>query len=138
MQGEQSAVRYLFRKGLEVNYRSRYVYLSWGLFERDMGKVENARELFKRGHALNPQDPAILQVRQHACAAETECCAQGKRVHPCFFAHPCMSGLVQHPCSTGGNLAARLTAPQIMIACHLERLCGLEGSATGLPAMIGE
>lgn len=78
MQGEQSAVRYLFRKGLEVNYRSRYVYLSWGLFERDMGKVENARELFKRGHALNPQDPAILQVRQSTCAAETECCAQGK------------------------------------------------------------
>jgi hypothetical protein len=64
MQGEASAVRYLFRKGLEVNHRSRYVYLSWGLFEADMGKEGNARELFRRGNALNPQDPAILQVRQ--------------------------------------------------------------------------
>ena len=78
LQGEQSAVRYLFQKGLEVNYRSRYVYLSWALFERDMGKVGNARELFRRGHALNPQDPAILQVRSHVCAADTERCAQGR------------------------------------------------------------
>lgn len=62
-QGEKRAVRYLFRKGLEVNNRSRYVHLSWGIFERDNGQVENARELFRRGHALNPQDAAILQVR---------------------------------------------------------------------------
>ena len=64
MQGEKSAVRYLFRKGLEVNSRSRYVHLSWGIFERDNGQVDNARELFKRGHLLNPQDAPILQVGQ--------------------------------------------------------------------------
>ena len=61
-QGEKSAVRYLFRKGLEVNSRSRYVHLSWGTFERDNGQVDNARELFRRGHLLNPQDAPILQV----------------------------------------------------------------------------
>ena len=55
-------MRYLFRKGLEVNSRSRYVHLSWGLFERDNGQVDNARELFRRGHLLNPQDAPILQV----------------------------------------------------------------------------
>ena len=72
MQGEKSAVRYLFRKGLEVNSRSRYVHLSWGIFERDNGQVDNARELFKRGHLLNLQDAPILQVRQASrCGPET-------------------------------------------------------------------
>ena len=55
-------MRYLFRKGLEVNYRSRYVHLSWARFERDEGNVDNARELFRRGHTLNPQDAPLLQV----------------------------------------------------------------------------
>ena len=55
-------MRYLFRKGLEVNYRSRYVHLSWARFERDEGNVDNARELFRRGHTLNPQDAPLLQA----------------------------------------------------------------------------
>ncbi len=66
-QGERSAVRYLFRQGLEVNPRSRYVHLSWAIFERDFGNIENARELFRRGHGLNPQDAAILQVNHTFC-----------------------------------------------------------------------
>ena len=45
-----------------MNSRSRYVHLSWGTFERDNGQVDNARELFRRGHLLNPQDAPILQV----------------------------------------------------------------------------
>lgn len=55
-------MRYLFRKGLEVNSRSRYVHLSWGRFELDEGNTDNARELFRRGHSLNPQDAPLLQV----------------------------------------------------------------------------
>ena len=55
-------MRYLFRKGLEANMRSRYIYLSWGLWEKAQGLPDNARRLFKRGHELNPQDAPILQV----------------------------------------------------------------------------
>lgn len=92
-QGERSAVRYLFRKGLEVNYRSRYVHLSWGLFERETGNVENARELFRRGHALNPLDAPILQVRQILFA--------GLRPSvPCIGAPEPRAMLAQHCCCT--------------------------------------
>lgn len=62
-QGEASAVRYLYRKGIESNPRSRYIHLAWGLFEKRQGEIENARNLFKRGHELNRLDAAILQVR---------------------------------------------------------------------------
>ena len=81
VQGEKSAARYLFRKGLEVNHRSRYVHLSWGLFARDNGQVENARELFRRGHALNPEDAAILQV-QSAMPSSHRRPASCMRWHP--------------------------------------------------------
>ncbi len=63
MQGENSAVRYLFRKGLETNARSRYIYLDWGRWEKAQGQIENARSLFKRGHQLNSLDAPLLQVR---------------------------------------------------------------------------
>ena len=42
--------------------RSRYTHLSWALFEKKEGKVEEARRLFKAGSELNPRDAAILQV----------------------------------------------------------------------------
>jgi hypothetical protein len=42
--------------------RSRYTHLSWALFEKEEGKVEEARRLFKAGSELNPRDAAILQV----------------------------------------------------------------------------
>lgn len=61
-QGEASAVRYLFKKGLEANMRSRYIYLSWGLWEKAQGLPDNARRLFRRGAELNPQDAPLLQV----------------------------------------------------------------------------
>ena len=69
-------MRYLFRKGLEVNSRSRYVHLSWARFELDEGNVDNARELFRRGHSLNPQDAPLLQVlllAQCTCLIHTPC-----------------------------------------------------------------
>ena len=86
-QGEKSAVRYLFRKGLEVNCRSRYVHLSWGAFERDNGQVENARELFKRGHLLNPQDAPILQVG-HASVCRPEKVCAVHRLEACMHSKP--------------------------------------------------
>lgn len=61
-QGDVTVVRYLHRRGLEANPRSRYTYLSWALFEKDLGNVKNARALLKQGCKLNPWDAAILQV----------------------------------------------------------------------------
>ena len=62
-QGEAGAVRFLLRKGLEANPRSRYVYLSWALWEKKQGQLDDARRLFERGCKLNPSDTALLQVR---------------------------------------------------------------------------
>lgn len=67
LQGESSAVRYLFRKGLEANPRSRYIHLDWGLWEKAQGEIQNARSLFKRGHQLNALDAPLLQVRGPLC-----------------------------------------------------------------------
>ena len=61
-QGDPTVVRYLYRRGLEANPRSRFTYLSWALFEKKQGSIENAKALLKQGHQLNPRDPAILQV----------------------------------------------------------------------------
>jgi Tfp pilus assembly protein PilF len=60
--GEPAAARYLFARGLEAAPRSRYVHLSWALWEAGAGEVANARRLLARGHALNRRDPAILQA----------------------------------------------------------------------------
>ena len=61
-QGDPTVVRYLYRRGLEANPRSRFTYLSWALFEKKQGSTENAKALLKQGHQLNPTDPAIVQV----------------------------------------------------------------------------
>lgn len=61
-QGDPTVVRYLYRCGLEANPRSRFTYLSWALFEKKQGSIENAKALLKQGHQLNPRDPAIVQV----------------------------------------------------------------------------
>ena len=79
-------MRYLFRKGLEVNYRSRYVHLSWAIFERDQGNVDNARELFRRGHTLNPQDAPLLQVPPSALPTPLPS-APAHCARPAFAAH---------------------------------------------------
>ncbi len=61
-QGDRSAVRTLFRRGLAVSPRSRYTFLAWALWEKLQGDIEEARRLFREGSALNPRDAAILQV----------------------------------------------------------------------------
>ena len=66
-QGDKTAVRYLFKRGLEANPRSRYLYLAWALWEKGEGNRENACKLLERGHKLNTRDPAILQVLCVAC-----------------------------------------------------------------------
>jgi len=61
-QGDDQAVRYLFKRCLEVAPRSRYLYLSWAKWELMNGNAVNARQLLNRGHALNMQDAALLQA----------------------------------------------------------------------------
>lgn len=61
-QGDSSAVRYLFKRGLDAGPRSRYLYLAWATWEEKQGKRSFARRLLERGHQLNRRDPAILQV----------------------------------------------------------------------------
>ncbi|MEW5298917.1 MAG: hypothetical protein WDW36_001987 [Sanguina aurantia] len=61
-QGDPTAVRYLFKKALQANSRSRYVYLAWAMWERRLGNPDTAVALLKRGQSLNPTDPAIYQA----------------------------------------------------------------------------
>ena len=61
-QGDQAAVRYLFKRGLETSPRSRYLYLAWATWEAEHGRRPFARKLLQRGHEGNRRDPAILQV----------------------------------------------------------------------------
>ena len=60
--GDVTYVRYLYRKCLDANPRSRYTYLSWGKFEEYQGRTEDAKALYRQGHQLNRRDPALLQV----------------------------------------------------------------------------
>jgi tetratricopeptide (TPR) repeat protein len=55
-------VRALYTRGLEASPRSRYTFLSWGLWEKEQGKIEAARKLFRQGAFLNPRDAALPQA----------------------------------------------------------------------------
>lgn len=59
---DAEVVRTLFRKGLEASPRSRYTLLSWGLWEKEQGHIDEARKLFRMGVYLNPRDPALPQA----------------------------------------------------------------------------
>jgi hypothetical protein len=61
-QGDPTAVRYLFKRGLEASPRSRYLHLAWATWEAEQGRRAFARKLLQRGHEANRRDPAILQV----------------------------------------------------------------------------
>ncbi|GLC37085.1 Protein high chlorophyll fluorescent 107 [Pleodorina starrii] len=69
-QGDPTAVRYLFRKALGANPRSRYVHLAWALWEKKQGNPQQCLALLQRGSQLNPTDPALYQawalVEKHA------------------------------------------------------------------------
>ncbi len=75
-QGDQAAVRYLFKRGLEVSPRSRYLHLAWATWEAEQGRRSFARKLLQRGHEGNRRDPAILQVT-------TSCSSKRRRVQFC-------------------------------------------------------
>ncbi|KAG2431428.1 hypothetical protein HXX76_009443 [Chlamydomonas incerta] len=61
-QGDPTVVRYLFRKALGANPRSRYVHLAWALWERRQGNPQHCLALLKRGCELNPTDSALYQA----------------------------------------------------------------------------
>ncbi|PNW79465.1 hypothetical protein CHLRE_09g416200v5 [Chlamydomonas reinhardtii] len=61
-QGDPTVVRYLFRKALGANPRSRYVHLAWALWERRQGNPQHCLALLRRGCELNPTDPALYQA----------------------------------------------------------------------------
>ena len=79
-QGDVTVVRYLYRRGLEANPRSRFTYLSWALFEKQQGSLENARALLKQGHLLNPREAPILQVTAKDVFLGLGCCASEARM----------------------------------------------------------
>jgi tetratricopeptide (TPR) repeat protein len=60
------AVRYLFKRALAANPRSRYAHLAWAVWEARRGNRRTALQLLARGSALNPADAALLQA--WACA----------------------------------------------------------------------
>lgn len=62
-QGDPTAVRYLFKKALKANPKSRYVHLAWALWERKCGNLVTCKELLQRGSELNPTDAALYQAR---------------------------------------------------------------------------
>lgn len=55
--------RFLFKRSLQANPRSRYAYLAWGMWERKQGNLEACMQLLARGHQLNPADAALYQAR---------------------------------------------------------------------------
>jgi len=56
------AVRYLFKRALAANPRSRYAHLAWAVWEDRRGNRRTALQLLARGSALNPSDAALLQA----------------------------------------------------------------------------
>ena len=61
--GDASAVRFLFKRALQANPRSRYAYLAWGMWERAQGNLAACTQLLARGQQLNPADAALYQAR---------------------------------------------------------------------------
>lgn len=59
---DPEAVRALYRRGLQTSPRSRYIFLSWALWEKSQGNIEAARKLFRTGSHLNRRDPALPQA----------------------------------------------------------------------------
>lgn len=59
---DENIVRQLFEKGLQASPRSRYTFLSWALWEKNLGNINYARELFRKGAAMNRSDAALPQA----------------------------------------------------------------------------
>eukprot|EP01025_Chloroclados_australasicus_P060811 TRINITY_DN7864_c1_g1_i4.p1 TRINITY_DN7864_c1_g1~~TRINITY_DN7864_c1_g1_i4.p1 ORF type:complete len:292 (-),score=22.61 TRINITY_DN7864_c1_g1_i4:452-1285(-) len=52
----------LFKKAVSMSQKSRYILLSWGLWELNRGRIEVARQLIRDGCLQNPSDVPLLQV----------------------------------------------------------------------------
>ena len=104
-QGDSSAVRYLFKRGLEASPRSRYLYLAWATWEEKQGKRTFARSLLERGHLLNRRDPAILQVASLPRPATSHQNDNGT-VPPCCYGSASFA-VLQSPSATN-NINVRL------------------------------
>lgn len=61
-QGDKSAVRYLFKRALQAEPRSRYVHLAWAMWEQEQGNMRQCLALLRRGQQFNPTDPALYQA----------------------------------------------------------------------------
>lgn len=59
---DDDIIRELFQKGLQSSPKSRYTFLSWALWEKNIGNIEQARSLFKKGTSLNRSDAALPQA----------------------------------------------------------------------------
>lgn len=59
---EDTIIRQLFQKGLQSSPKSRYTFLSWALWEKNIGNIEQARALFKQGTSMNRSDAALPQA----------------------------------------------------------------------------
>eukprot|EP01024_Parvocaulis_polyphysoides_P050724 TRINITY_DN494_c0_g2_i1.p1 TRINITY_DN494_c0_g2~~TRINITY_DN494_c0_g2_i1.p1 ORF type:complete len:267 (-),score=44.13 TRINITY_DN494_c0_g2_i1:277-1077(-) len=54
--------RSLFQKALSLAKRSRYILLSYGLWELQRGDVDKARQIFRQGCESNPADVPLMQA----------------------------------------------------------------------------
>eukprot|EP00879_Flechtneria_rotunda_P007512 GHRR01007881.1.p1 GENE.GHRR01007881.1~~GHRR01007881.1.p1 ORF type:complete len:435 (+),score=105.09 GHRR01007881.1:765-2069(+) len=61
--GEPAAARYLFRRSLQANPRSRYAHLAWAMWEQQQKNNQACMQLLQRGSMLNPADPALHQAQ---------------------------------------------------------------------------
>jgi tetratricopeptide (TPR) repeat protein len=59
---DEHIIRQLFQNGLKSSPKSRYTFLSWALWEKDLGNINQARALFKKGTSLNRSDAALPQA----------------------------------------------------------------------------
>lgn len=55
-------IRELYSRGLASSPRSRYIFLSFALWEKQQGNISEARRLFKAGTYQNKKDAALLQA----------------------------------------------------------------------------
>lgn len=46
---------------MEASPKNRFAWHVWGVFEANVGNIDQGRKLLKIGHALNPRDPVLLQ-----------------------------------------------------------------------------
>lgn len=51
----------LKQKAVQASPKNRFAWHVWGVFESNLGNIDQGRKLLKIGHAVNPRDPVLLQ-----------------------------------------------------------------------------